>query len=1000
MTDLTRRDVQEMEDIYLQYHEKLPYIEQWIAQSHIDRTEAQTMTDLFWVEDAGVGPDGATGAGRKRGDVATNDGECMTDLVWQELVDLENTYREYLEEMLEEKGGREPDGVVEKFEFESMTDPDANKLQRQEDGESRGKEFVDRSVETDLTTADISYFEEVEAAHSDCILNQKTGEQKWDRHNDGFVAGLSETSDKGIVTDLTTPDLEYLEEVEAVHQNCLENQVETASKVVGTELGLADLQYFEELREEHQESMIHSAKDNKETATDLTIPDLQYFEEVYDVHQECCVGQREEEEKSAAQKDDKGTTTELTLPDLQYYEEVDEVHQDCLVRQSEDESRTSREMHDEGMTTELTLPDLQYFEEVNQLHQECLARQEEHSVNSFVEKDHKGIGTELTLPDLEYLEEVENVHLGCLEKEASAVGVEHRGTTTELGLVDLERLDEVEAIRAELEETRKTRWDRDAAQTEVGRGTKGTMTEMTSMVLSYLEDLQDLYKQKVEECEELRLSVARDVTMDVNRAELDKVKPDLFDQETLTELTLVGLRDLEDIAEARSNVPKKGFAERVIEEEIQGETMDSLRAELDTFPEFEVDATSLDFSGSESEYVQDNLGLEVKDRESAKVQTNEIGTATVLSQDDLFDLEQEIDMLRRKQAGSPKGTMTELTREDLEYFEELDDLHKAEGLGRDLPNMENAFAMTEMTTADLEYLEEAEGVYRSLSENADLTKLLEGNRASESKGVATDIAGSDMDYLLVLGEMYKDQSDGVMSRSTGRTLQGEKSTETDLSLLDIRDLEDAAIEALRNPGEAEKDVHLEEALDLHSELRELVDFDEPTGDDSKLAQQDQNVMTDLTWSDMEHFKVMSRTGLLGSSFDESEASADQSDCSYHEAHDASVQCDLQGVLTLMQELHQEAEGPGADMPAWYVSALNMTRQDTGKIRGVWWGSEREDYFWDSRCELQGIGVHFHAMGSHRVQVLACQITQRLSNFVVVIARHTSVTFVQDGRCMY
>ena len=727
----------------------------------------------------------------------------------------------------------------------------------------------------------------------------------------------------------------------------------------------------------------------------MTIPDLEYYEEVDEVHRDCLVRQAEQEGRSVTEKDDKGTCTDLTIPDLEYYEELDEVHRDCLVRQAEQEGRSVTEKDDKGTCTDLTIPDLEYYEEVDEVHRDCLVRLEEEGVRSslfnFVEKEDKEVGTDLTIPDLEYLEEVETLHLGCLhEKEDAALKVtslksvdtEDKETATELLLLDLQYLEEAKAAHQECLETREEeKVLEQKPDSNVDRSNKSTMTEMTSMVLNYLEELQGVYKETVEQFEELKRSTSveknekneKNVMTQLTSSDLERFRvthgnhglekfeeglPGLFEQGTSTDLTLMDLRDLEDMADmARdgNGSSRRDFRDQVVED-VRAETMNDLRTELQTFPEFEIDemdAVSLEFSGSDSEQLDKNVNYAGQLGGDA-IQRDEIGTMTELTQEDLLCLEEEVERLHREEepeSSCVKGTMTDLTNANLEYLEELEILHKETEESRDVtraPNMENAEVMTEMTTADLEYLEEAESVYRTLSENVDISRLLGQSGDKEDKEVITELAGSDIEYLEVLGEMYKEKQGDLRDGPRRDVGQEDKCTATELSLLDIGTLEDLAnAEESQVPRRKRDDItdafQQETVLDLQSELQGFAEFDDPARGVFNIEKGDQGVMTELTLSDLEYLEQrnsLNKASGLGTSSPQTDrlycrTNADVEELvrsSTADSHDVSVQCELESVLSLMEELHQEAEGPGADMPAWYISALKIAREDGGRTK--------------------------------------------------------------------
>lgn len=275
-----------------------------------------------------------------------------------------------------------------------------------------------------------------------------------------------------------------------------------------------------------------------------------------------------------------------------------------------------------------------------------------------------------------------------------------------------------------------------------------------------------------------------------------------------------------------------------------------------------------------------------------------------------------------------KDVMTELTESEPQHLEEVEFLYKNSVAGaEEAVSKENAEAMTDLTTADLEYFEEAENLLKKIGgDGGDLSGML---APKDDKGVITDLTSSDIDYLQVLGDVYGDGS--REPPSDGDVEKDDKCTETELTLSDIRDLEDqleSTAEMRATPLFKEfghEDFQAETLVDLRSELDYLPVLDEPEfiwdeeeddgGED--VQRQDVGVMTELTLPDLEYLEE--RETHPSDSIMETTS----------EQVETGVQCELEGLGSLLQELSREAEEKGEDVPAWFVSALKMTQPNGG-----------------------------------------------------------------------
>ena len=122
-----------------------------------------------------------------------------------------------------------------------------------------------------------------------------------------------------------------------------------------------------------------------------------------------------------------------------------------------------------------------------------------------------------------------------------------------------------------------------------------------------------------------------------------------------------------------------------------------------------------------------------------------------------------------------------------------------------------------------------------------------------------------------------------------------------------------------------EDFQAETLVDLQSELDYLPVLDEPEfildeDDDEEgedIQTQDVGVMTELTLPDLEYLEETEKHP------------SDNIMETSPERVETGVQCELGGLGSLLQELSREAEENGEDVPAWFVSALRMTKPNGG-----------------------------------------------------------------------
>ena len=421
----------------------------------------------------------------------------MTDLVWTELVELENQYRGYLENM---RGmGEIVSRKVETKEIDCMTDVtsvDVDELElfhKQNVENQEVNEFgeihlvnqddnvgmEERECMTDVTSVDI---EELELFHKQNLVN----------HEDSFFGSVP-TREQGSLTELTLPDIEYFEELEVLQEeNTVDGVKPLVSKLgnqqedkgVVTDFTLADIEYLEEMELEHQDCPTNkdmgsgigngnnfgfgfTEHEDKASMTDFSVSDLQYLEEVEETHQNCVMEKDTYNTKTNygwKEQEEKGCGTDLTIPDLEYLEEFENVHQDCTelrTFQEKDITSMNTNRNEQECMTDLTLTDLQYLEEVDFVHQDCGVEKDQRTGQSESTTDQKEncTMTDLTIPEVDYLEQLEAVHREIIEDYKSlkssagdAEGRENKEVETEMTFEHLELLEDLEIFHKENEE--------------------------------------------------------------------------------------------------------------------------------------------------------------------------------------------------------------------------------------------------------------------------------------------------------------------------------------------------------------------------------------------------------------------------------------------------------------------------------------------------------------------------------------------------------------------
>ena len=581
-------------------------------------------------------------------------------------------------------------------------------------------------------------------------------------------------------------------------------------------------------------------------------------------------------------------------------EEVEAAHEECLVDRKEeiDGNEAIVEKESIEIMTDMGISDLQYLEEVEAAHEECLVdRKEEIDGNeAIVEKESIEIMTDMTISDLQYLEEVEAAYEECL----------------------VDKQEELERNEATVE--------------------RESIEIMTDMTISYLQYLEEESKAKTTDSEKLSVG-------------------------TMTKMTKLDLRNLESIAfeKGKTKTPKP-WKRR------------SRSSSLTDYHDYryhhhhkntmtEITGNILDYYEEIDVLYKENMVEFDELKRLHYVEKGEKDAMTDVTFEDLKDLEQK-SLLWREKADEPAG-----------------------GVAKD-----DAEVMTDLTTAELEYFEEAESLLRKISgENG-------GMAPKDEKEVLTDLKSSDIEYLQVLADIYDDGSRGVDVEVEAEKC--DKETETELRLVDIRDLEDqviseAAIKSTHAVKEAVNDDLVPETLvNLQAELDFLPILDEPEyifddeDNENDIQRAETGIMTEMTIANIrdledqrnstteveafeddlqaealeglqtgvEYLPVLDEPGMVFEeevnrehilrhdtgvmtelrlshleNFDKDNLYRRDDGVELTGRVEASVQCDLEDVTSLMQELTREAENKGEDIPAWFVSALRLRQPEGGLL---------------------------------------------------------------------
>ncbi|KAK2572312.1 RIMS-binding protein 2 [Acropora cervicornis] len=1038
MTEMALSDLQYLEGVEQAYSECLVDTELRPEALVVDKQDAEVMTemalsDLQYLEDVEqanaeclvdteLEPEALV--------VDKQDAEVMTEMALSDLQYLEGVEQAYSECLVDTE--LKPEAlVVDKQDAEVMTEMALSDLQYLEGVEQANAECLvdtelelealvvdkqDAEVMTEMALSDLQYLEGVEQANAECLVDTEL-EPK------AFVV---DKQDVEVMTEIALSDLQYLEDVEQAHEECrVDTEVEPKTLVVDkqdvevmTEMPLSGLLYLEDDEQAHEECLADEEeepnvlvmdKPNAEIMTEMA--DLHNLEKVESPHEECLADEVEVTEvrsipvekesveimtdmnvvdlqssenklecfeNSCKNKANAQTMTDLTLSELHLLEDnLEELRADCTERCNAE------------IMTDLTGVDLNNWKEtgdVQEALEECFAQ------TTQVEMENVEIMTDLTVLNLQYLETVECAHQKCLAVKHSVA------TMNDLPNQDPKSL---ESSPSAGKERRSSLWRRKSRSSSVTDHLhhKNTMTEMTGNMLEYYEDIEGIYKETVVKMEEMK------TLLFVEKQESD----------VMTDLTAEDLEYLEEESEKAREGAKASVDEKVMTE-LTHEDLEYL---------------------IEVEMFHKDVDLERCKRDLPLL--CDATTMTELSFPDVEYAEKELYRLKQKRsqdtdsswvviepAMEDKNVMTEIPTAQLNCPKKFE-VHHMENMTKSMETAccNDAETMTDLTLPDIEYLEEAENLLKTVSGNGgDMAALL---APKDDKEVITDLVSSDIDYLVLLGDIDRDGNrddtsspekddkqteteltiadirdlEDQVHDATGRktvssfqefgnedllpetqvSLQSEleylpvldetefilldededvisrRETEvmTELTISDIRDLEDQVVSARNFKAPHVKENFEVETLDsLQSQLEYLPVLDEPEfildDEEDFMQRQDAGVMTEITLFDLEHLledEILGNEGIV-KSFEKKDNTSmteltiselafletsgprlDNEVLNTADISEAAIQCDLENLSSLMQELNREAEEHGEYFPAWFVTALNLRRPELG-----------------------------------------------------------------------
>ena len=504
---------------------------------------------------------------------------------------------------------------------------------------------------------------------------------------------------------------------------------------------------------------------------------------------------------------------------------------------------------------------------------------------------------------------------------------------TDMTISDLQYLEEVEATYEECLVDKQEELKRNEAPVE-----RESIEIMTDMTISYLQYLEEESKAKTTDSEKLNVG-------------------------TMTKMTKLDLRNLESIAfeKGKTKTPKP-WKRR------------SRSSSLTDYHDYryhhhhknimtEITGNILDYYEEIDVLYKENMVEFDELKRLHYVEKEEKDAMTDVTFEDLKDLEQK-SLLWREKADEPAGgvakddaeVMTDLTTAELEYFEEAESLlRKISGENGGMAPKDEKEVLTDLKSSDIEYLQVLADIYDDgsrgvhveveaekcdketetelrLADIRDLEDQVISEAAIKSMHEVKEAVNDDLvpetlvnlqaelDSLPILDEPEyifddEDNENDIQRVETGIM--------TEMTVANIRDLEDqrnstTEVEAFEDDLQAEALEGLQTGVEYLPVLDEPGMVFEEDVNREHILRHDTGVMTELTLSHLENF-------------DKDNLYRRDDGVELTRRVETSVQCDLEDVTSLMEELTREAENKGEDIPAWFVSALRLRQPEGGLL---------------------------------------------------------------------
>ncbi|XP_048584845.1 uncharacterized protein LOC5505590 [Nematostella vectensis] len=803
--------------------------------------------------------------------MSTDDETCMTDVVMEELLEHSTvTEHQLSRDRLENWPHRaiqewDTDIVTEDLKETSSNKDDADDIFKDESFTDSIVQDNSRRTSTEITLADLKYFEELEVKHHELLL-----ENKRMREQDQQILSKPETLDRGVSTDL---GFDYIRDIELEYKNTLQDksdeekvermemekflsgkdnyeEIEKQDKEINTDLDLNKMLEFENkyqkvLEEKYEweekcndleterEKWVENAREEVEALRGRL---LQENEEWRDNMNNALEIERERLAKERADWEaDRNSITEQENVLIETKEWADKMNRDMeLERQN---LVLERERWQDAINEKLEAEREILLQEKEALLE--LSRRPE-MIDNETE-------TSLKIEDIASLEKLKEEHYSYFDKRKfEGTGKDDKETDTDLNSDYLEYLQNVELEHDEILQEKE---DLIQEKDELLRQKEALLQK-----IHYIEEDQDKLGEALEEERQRMLQEKSDWLeqverqMEQEREVFAKEKAEFQDQ-------------IENQIEKEREILAKARAE--IQEQMEGQIgqeRDILAKEKEEFMErmYEELESERQIIGQEKDSLLENSRLLAVMVDSESV--------TELRMRDIESLEEEKqihmscddkDVVERQDI----ALVTDLSMYDIQYLEDLETLHETcEATINELResssvpcDMDSTGVITDLNMSDLQYLEEVKAVHEGCMPSEDVD-VSEKTDASESVAVETELTSSVLDYLEEVAathegivqeyeafreSMLKDkESVSVMTDMTGEHLDylGEmalRGGEVGDLVPGLDDVDSALRQLYDSDGEQESD------------QREGTD-----GDQGTQPREDCAVMTEVTIADM------------------------------------------------------------------------------------------------------------------------------------------------------